>query len=243
MLHRSSLKQSWVRNLKYIIVLIVIICVCYLSIYAIDQVTRITSIRVSGNTQKTVYGLQAYNKRSLLFVSERDISQNLWLQNVWWKNVTVQKRYPNQLVISVRMAIPVAYLHQNDRYILLSDSGRILQKEVVKSRSLPTITYFELIPLLQEGVGENIDLRDILKALVIIKGVRVIGLVPDSVDIDSRNMVALQIGSKKIQFSLEKTEGAQLYQLERIIKQFKIEGKTYKRIDLRFDKPVVEFEP
>lgn len=228
-------------NIKYLLTFVFVIGLFIFCMRTIDEATRITSIEIIGNTQKDVYGLQAYNGRSILFTSENEIASHLLQQNVWWSAVTVQKKYPNRLAVSVTMAIPTAYLFQDMRYFLLSESGRVLQKEASKSYSLPTIKYYETISSLFQGVGETIDLKDITKSLMLIKGARKIGLAPDSVDIDSRDMVALQIGSKRIEFSIGKAGEIQLYQLERIVRQFKIEGKTYKRIDLRFDKPIVEF--
>ena len=46
--------------------------------------------------------------------------------------------------------------------------------------------------------------------------------------------------SKKA-ISNKKEKELQDYQLEFIIRQFKIEGKEFKKIDLRFDKPVIAF--
>ena len=45
----------------------------------------------------------------------------------------------------------------------------------------------------------------------------------------------------EIVFSSQKERQFQIYQLEIIVKQFKIKGKEIKKIDLRFDKPIIQF--
>ena len=54
-------------------------------------------------------------------------------------------------------------------------------------------------------------------------------------------MLLFNVGEKKIIFSSEKEAGSQLFQLQQIVKQFKVEGRAFKEIDLRYDKPVVRF--
>ena len=46
---------------------------------------------------------------------------------------------------------------------------------------------------------------------------------------------------KEIIFRNKKEKELQDYQLEFIIRQFKIEGKEFKKIDLRFDRPIISF--
>jgi len=46
---------------------------------------------------------------------------------------------------------------------------------------------------------------------------------------------------KKIIFSVKKDREEQDYLLETIIRQFKIQGKEFQEIDLRFNKPVIAF--
>ena len=63
-----------------------------------------------------------------------------------------------------------------------------------------------------------------------------------TIDIKGQDMLVFNLESdKEIIFSNKKEKELQDYQLEFIIKQFKIEGKEFKKIDLRFEKPVVTF--
>ena len=63
-----------------------------------------------------------------------------------------------------------------------------------------------------------------------------------AIDIKGQDVILFNlIDNKKIIFSNNKDREAQEYQLELIIRQFKIEGKDFRKIDLRFNKPIVEF--
>ncbi|MEK9169228.1 MAG: hypothetical protein AAB788_00635, partial [Patescibacteria group bacterium] len=69
-----------------------------------------------------------------------------------------------------------------------------------------------------------------------------INLRPLTIDIKGQDMLVFNLNdSKVIVFSNSKDKDVQDYQLELIIRQFKIEGKEFKKIDLRFNKPIIQF--
>lgn len=55
-------------------------------------------------------------------------------------------------------------------------------------------------------------------------------------------MLALYANDKKLVFTTEKDTGLQDYQLGVLTKQFKIEGRDFKVMDFRFDKPIIELK-
>jgi len=54
-------------------------------------------------------------------------------------------------------------------------------------------------------------------------------------------MLALNLSNWKLLINLEKNKEDQAELLKIIIRNFKVEGKIAKTIDLRFSKPIVEF--
>ena len=61
----------------------------------------------------------------------------------------------------------------------------------------------------------------------------------NSIDISSLDMLGFNLDGKKLLFTTEKPVETQAYILEKVVGQFKIEGKDFKSLDLRFDKPVI----
>lgn len=57
---------------------------------------------------------------------------------------------------------------------------------------------------------------------------------------DSSYLITLKDGSE-VNFSSKKDVSSQISSLQLILSRLTIEGKKFKRLDLRFDKPIIEF--
>ncbi|EKE03229.1 MAG: hypothetical protein ACD_20C00232G0001 [uncultured bacterium] len=55
-------------------------------------------------------------------------------------------------------------------------------------------------------------------------------------------MIRLNLGDSVVIFTAEKNINDQIDKLEKIIKQFKVEGNSFSLLDLRFDKPILRFK-
>jgi hypothetical protein len=108
--------------------------------------------------------------------------------------------------------------------------------------SIPVINYYQKLNNDSFQTGDWIDYEDIKQTLFFIDKLNQINLKTLIIDISGQDMLVFNLnGDKKIIFSIKKAKELQDYQLELIIRQFKIEGKEYKTIDLRFNKPVIGF--
>ena len=86
------------------------------------------------------------------------------------------------------------------------------------------------------------EYNDIKTTLFFLKKLGELDLGVANVDINGLNMIRLNLKSGVILATTEKDLETQAYQLEKIIKQFRIEGKEFETLDLRFDKPVVKIK-
>jgi hypothetical protein len=211
------------------------------SVIALQQIFRIRNIEVSSLKPVQLIGLQSFRGDSLLFTSQTQIKGEVLSANAEVKDVLVTKKYPNTINIHVSLYEPLAYLQTNGGLVLLSDDGHILSKARVKTLDLPVISYYQQLSYEMLQSGENIDFLDIIKGLHFLQKSLDLGFKITSIDINGYNMLGLYAGDKEILFTLEKDSDLQDYQLETITRQLKIQGKDFKKIDLRFDKPVVEF--
>jgi len=57
---------------------------------------------------------------------------------------------------------------------------------------------------------------------------------------DSSYIITLKDGSE-VDFSSKKSTSSQISSLQLILSRLTIEGKKFKKLDLRFDKPIIEF--
>lgn len=194
---------------------------------------------VSEGQKLTLIGLDEFNGKNILFFSEDDVRRVIYDNNPLIKKVGVEKVLPNKLVVKIEENQPLTYLLVDRGYFVLADDGRIIEKITDITGKKPVINYYQKLTYSSYQAGDKIDLKDIVTALHFTKDVEGLGLPVLSIDINGFDMIRLQLENKMILFTTEKDIRAQDYQLDTLIRQFKVEGRNFKTLDLRFDKPIV----
>ncbi len=180
--------------------------------------------------------------KSLLLIDENKISKKIVQENYLLKTAVVKKIWPDKLSIEVTFYEPCATLIINNGFFNLSCDGRILEKLHDSPLNLPIVNFYQKLNSNFFKIGEWVDYKDIKQALYFVDKLKQINIYPLTIDIKGQDMLVFNlIGEKKIIFSNNKDKETQDYQLELIVKQFKIEGKEFSKIDLRFDKPIISF--
>ncbi len=143
--------------------------------------------------------------------------------------------------MKIEPAQAAAYFKLNKGFAALDENGKIINKSENKILDLPVINYYQQFDFFQLNLGSRIDYKDLTTALFLVKKSHDINLKIDSIDINGLSMIVFNLKDKKIYFTSQKSSEEQAYELETLIKQFKIEAKDFKTLDLRFDKPIVSF--
>jgi len=191
--------------------------------------------------QSKILGLDEIKNNFLFFLNEEKIKKIIKERNPLIKEVIIEKKFPNQLILKLTQEKFIAILAVDSGYFYLNDEGKILLKTKKINEILPKINFYQKLSFDSYSVGEKIDFNDILTGIYFLKNLLDINLKPDNLDIIGADVLVFNIGEKKFYFSTIKNREVQFYQLNQIVKQFKIEGRAYKEIDLRFDKPIVRF--
>jgi hypothetical protein len=186
-------------------------------------------------------GLRSFAQKNLLLVSPDDVKKIILTENPTIRSVAVQKAFPNTLIITVESQPFIAIFEMNSGYVYLSENGKIIQKSKEKKEDIPLIKYYQKMNYASYNPGESLEYNDILTALHFLKTATEVGLQTDTVDINGFDMLLFSVGDKKLFFTTEKKKETQDYELRQIIKQFKIEGRDFKSLDLRFEKPIIVF--
>ncbi len=240
MRQKKSFKQFFL-NKKKIFFTIFFIFVIFI-LLRLNNFFLIRTVKIVSEEDKVeLIGLDNIKNKNIFFLDEKKASAELLQKNPYLKKVNLRKNYPHQLIIEVTIDQPIAALKTNQGFFLLSEKGKIISKKKDDDKNLPLINYYQNFYYYQYQAGELIDYKEIITALKWLKLINDLGLKVDTVDIAGWHMVAFNLGEKKIIFSLEKDYQVQAYQLATIIKQFKIEGRGFSSLDLRFDKPVIRF--
>lgn len=124
-----------------------------------------------------------------------------------------------------------------DDFYVVDDEGVLLAK--TKSSDLPLILLKEPVKL---EIGEKVK-EEVIQAINFLTSLRFNLFEPKLARIISPQ--ALEVWLKEnvvVLFSLKKEAKVQLDSLQLILSRAKIEGKNIRKIDLRFDKPVVNYD-
>jgi len=214
----------------------------FLMLFFINNFFLIKNIQLTSDRNFSLINKDKLIKKNLFFINPDRIATEIIKENFFVKTATVNKVWPNSLKISVSFYKPCVSLIVNNGLFNLSCDGRILQKIKAGKILLPVINYYQKLNNGSFQTGEWVDYKDIKQALFFIDKLKQLNIIPLAIDIKGQDVILFNlIDNKKIIFSNNKDREAQEYQLELIIRQFKIEGKDFKKIDLRFNKPIVEF--
>lgn len=209
----------------------------------IQFIFSVKTITVRGTKEgQAINGLSSLGNKNIVLLSTKKAEQQLYYNNPYLASVFIQKNYPDDLIVTVTFQKPLAYLEVNNGYFLLSGKGRILEKKRVQEEIYPVVHYYQKLNFTAFQSGDTIDYQDIRTALHFLQKALDLGEAINTIDIIGSDVIALVGSERKIVVTTEKETGLQEYQMETIIRQFKVEGKDFKVLDVRFDKPVVELK-
>lgn len=239
--HEKSWKQLFKDSFVYTSFLIAII-VGFFSLYIVDQILRIKDVHVSQSGPRiTVVGTEAFEGNSTILLETKDVEYELKRQNPRIETITVTKVYPSSLSIQITTRGAVVALQGDVGYYMLASDGTILEKLREEPKGAPKISYYQKLPFINNQAGKKVDYNDIAISLDFYRRFQKLGLKVVSIDIQDYSMIRFLFDKEKeIRISAEKDKENQWYQIERLVKDLRIQGQEYKLIDVRFEKPYYE---
>jgi len=200
-------------------------------------------IIISPKKNASIFGLDDLKKGNffILKAKKSQLENNLKSINSSIKTIEIEPIFPDKVKVIVDFYEPMAILIGVDINFYLSADSRILFKTKDAQEELTLINYYQKLPDFLYKTGDYLSFSDIKMAVELIDFFNQISFAVKKVDIKSDDMLIFNLGDKEILLTDKKDKNWQKTQLKKIIKQFKIEGKEFKKIDLRFDKPVVVF--
>lgn len=236
-----SSMSSLSKVVKYILIIILALSIASLLIL-LNNFLAIREIQVVTSTNESVIdGIDNLKKKNILLLSIEKSEKLLIRQNPKIKQIEIKKIYPSKLLVTIFVYEPLALLEVDSGYFALGEDGRILYKKKDFDKNLPLIHYYQKFAFTTGVPGEIVSYKDITLALHLLNASRDLALRVDSIDIAGLSMIAFNLANKKILFTTQKDETLQEYELETIIKRFKLVGHDFKNLDLRFDKPVISY--
>jgi cell division septal protein FtsQ len=195
--------------------------------------------------------------KNLIFLKKEEISKKFLKSHQVVKNLKIKKVLPNKLVFELERRKEVAVLgfelkledkettssgkpifETTKDFFLVDEEGVVVKKE--NNNLLPLILLSEELNL---NIGQKVPKKEIVEAIKFLTNLRLNLLEPKVAKITSPYSLSVWLeDGKEALFSLKKEIQVQVDSLQFILSRSKIEGRKIKKIDLRFDKPVVNYE-
>lgn len=230
---------------KLLAYLVTFISLLALISFALSPFFEIRQIEIKGlnllSRAELEPGLESYYGTNILFLNKKNLKESL-LTISYIKDLEIRKSYPGTVLIFVKERDPVARIINNDRYLLFSSDGYIIENSPIISRvKVPEIRgvgysfqnqYMEYTPILENIVQalEGITLKTRARM--------------DLIDYNSEeNTVTAYNGKIPIYFGQPVELLNKFRVLEFIVNKIQEEGLPVEYIDLKIiNKPVVKIE-
>jgi hypothetical protein len=236
---------TFVKKNKWKILFVFLTCIFAVGGYAVNEDLGIDHISLVGKEKEhTLTGVETLKGRNLLLLNTRQIEEILVVQNPYLQSAKLQKSYPNKITLELSYYEPTVYLAVSEGYYLLSQDGRILEKireDESDILSYPVIQYYHNLPYVSHQAGEYIDTHEVQDTLYIYEEAQLLGLEIQNVDIQSYHMIALNGKESSVYFSAEKDKEIVSEEMKKILRQLKIDGTSFRALNLRFERPVIEY--
>jgi len=172
--------------------------------------------------------------RSIFFLNASKVEDSIKSDFPTIKEVTLEKRLPDKLVIRISVRVPLAVVEDKDGDRFQVDQGGFLFKESGQE-NLPVI---KLGVDFDGAVGLSVSDKGVCSYLETLDlatqkgfGVRAIYLNSTSIE--------LRLDGTVVWLSAEAEISSQLELLTNLLQRYKLGGTTPKSVDLRFSRPVV----
>jgi len=225
----SSLKRKIIITFVSVLILGVTIGIIYLLL----QVFQIKNITVSGDAARVEVNAKQFVGNMIFFRSDAVIAQ-IKDENPLVETIEIRKHFPSTLELVVYKRQPIARLKTNTAIVGI-DADAIVT-DMLGPDTIPVIQID--VPLVRMGVAMKDD--GVKQAVSIIAGS---GSFLHVRKIQTYETVSLRVETQESNIFLPQKGDIRptLDTLQTLIAGFRIKGTMPKTIDLRFDKPVVQF--
>lgn len=198
----------------------------------------INSIKILPKHTKIV-GSDQLKNQNLLFLDIQKVKQQLFQDNPYLEKVTINKLYPQQLEIKVKLSRPVAQIKTNSHYLLINQRAKILAKLINPDPKLINISYYQKIRSFESRPGQTLINQDLVAAILVVAKGQEQNFNLERVNIPIPGQIQAKLTNRQtlITFSSKKNIAKSWTIVHNILRSLKIKGQSPKEINLLFEKP------
>lgn len=218
------------------------------------------------DTQTLQQAGQIYLGKNLISLDEKSVENDFKRRFICIAGIKLEKKLPDELKIDVRERMPIAMVLSSGKeaseeaFLSTTEatSGATLSATIVKSsgssgylidsegvlfEKTGALSNFPKLFLNSDlRIGKNLSEYHIDNVIKILNDLKSLGINVSSAVLTNNDNLLVS-SSPKVLFNLSEDISRQLGSLQLILGQAKIDKESVKSVDLRFDKPVVEYAP
>lgn len=184
-------------------------------------------------------GAKSLGGQNIVFLNSQKWEQIILKKNPLLKKVEIKKQFPFQILLKFEKRKPRAVIFdpQKEKYFFIDDQAVILEEKELNQE----------LPLIVAGL-QNFKIGDRIRNEKIDLSLALISVLKEKsrqakfeVEADLNDLRITLPEGILILVGLERKREDLIYSLQSLIQKFKIEGNWPKKIDLRFEKPVLTF--
>lgn len=203
-------------------------------IYLVVSQFRIKNVYIVSSVEN-IYGLEIFHESNLLFLDKNKVTKLLLEKNMFIEDVEIKYRYPISVYLFVKSRVPIAKIAHSSTFIFIDKNGIVfsdqkssLSSPIVEIDSMNVTSGFPTDWRLAT-VAQYIDYL----ARVNLKTQKII------INNDSKIFHVIVQYNEEIFIPFSSDVSLIATSLQTIVTRFRIEGKLIRKIDFRFDKPIV----
>lgn len=217
------------------------IAIGFFLLFYVNDIFRIKNIEIVGasSVERSTISTLVKN-RSTLTTSESDMVRLIRMRFPVMRIKECHILFPGTLILAVENEKPYVYLITDFGYLALSKNGTVVMKERSSNIPHPAVSFYQTIHHSEYQTGQDIGFTTIKRAIQFVSLLEEEGYKTETVAIDSVDMIACKTKGFEVVFSQSRPVELQSHEVREIVRQIKAGVLRIGRLDLRFDKPVVQ---
>lgn len=199
------------------------------------EVFSLKTVYIAGDPMAVTDLTIFQKKRNVLLLSKSFITNEIITKNPWIATITITKFLPQSLYIDIQKRSPAVMLDSGQRLYVDKD-GVVLPVIAGITKDYPLLN----CPISVKS-GQSIVDQSIRQGVQIVFNLESFAdFQPTSLTCTDSQMMLIDFPQTRVLYSSRQNPDSLVASLQLLFKQFRIEGKWPKMIDLRFDKPVLK---
>lgn len=239
-------KEKQARHIRTILgLVIVLILMCFgIRLYVKYQPLDIKSVEIDG-AQRFV-NAQDVRKvteetsldRNILSVDPNNLEEIISSNFLASKSVEVSRRFPKTIKVLITERVPIALILPKEKgdFYFIDAEGFVLGIADKSATNLPVINYSQEVE-----VGKFVEATAVAYYFDLIKALDADEVYVSTISSYPRYTQFFTKDNTQVYFTNDQFAVSQVKVFKKMMEAFKAEGKKVRKIDLRFDKVIVEF--